>query len=46
MKRYWGDRVEDGCTYENMADLSLHEQYREYPYANCKDGYVTTAPVG
>jgi formylglycine-generating enzyme required for sulfatase activity len=22
--RYWGDRAEDGCACENMADLSLH----------------------
>jgi formylglycine-generating enzyme required for sulfatase activity len=46
MKRYWGDRAEDGCAYENIADLSLHARYRDYPYVKCTDGYVTTAPVG
>jgi formylglycine-generating enzyme required for sulfatase activity len=46
MKRYWGDRAEDGCAYENMADLSLHQRYIDYRYANCTDDYVNTAPVG
>jgi formylglycine-generating enzyme required for sulfatase activity len=46
MRRYWGDRAEDGCTYENTSDLKLHERYRDYPYSKCEDGYVNTAPVG
>jgi formylglycine-generating enzyme required for sulfatase activity len=44
--RYWGERAEDGCPYENTADLSLKKQNPEFIVANCDDGYVHTAPVG
>jgi formylglycine-generating enzyme len=44
--RYWGERAEDGCPYENTADLSLKKQNPEIIVANCDDGYVHTAPVG
>ena len=44
--RYWGDRAEDGCAYENMADLSLKKALPDAVVANCDDGQVTTAPVG
>ena len=47
--RYWGDNIDEGCAYENIADQSLK---RAVPgtsldhFANCNDGYVPTAPVG
>jgi formylglycine-generating enzyme required for sulfatase activity len=44
--RYWGDHAEDGCEYENMADLSLKKRMPDIDVANCYDGYVSTAPVG
>jgi hypothetical protein len=28
--RYWGDRAEDGCDYENMADLSLKKSFARF----------------
>jgi formylglycine-generating enzyme required for sulfatase activity len=49
--RYWGDNIDDGCAYENIADQSFK---RAYPgaslsvanlVANCDDHYATTAPV-
>jgi sulfatase modifying factor 1 len=44
--RYWGDRAEDGCGYENTADLRLKKQNPEFIVANCDDGYEHTSPVG
>jgi formylglycine-generating enzyme required for sulfatase activity len=45
--RYWGERAEDGCTYENMADLALKKAYPDQIFvANCDDGQALTAPVG
>ena len=47
--RYWGDNINDGCTYENIADQSLKKAAPEVVpvFANCDDGYAaTTAPVG
>ena len=44
--RYWGERAEDGCAYENMADRSLKKSNPDAVTANCGDNYVTTAPVG
>jgi formylglycine-generating enzyme required for sulfatase activity len=44
--RYWGDRAEDGCEYENMADLSLQKALPDAVVANCDDGQTVTAPVG
>jgi formylglycine-generating enzyme required for sulfatase activity len=46
--RYWGDNIDDGCTYENIADRSLQKATAEWVpvYADCDDGYVETAPVG
>lgn len=46
---YWGDNIDDGCTYENIADQSLKNQVGADAlpaFANCNDGYVGTAPVG
>jgi formylglycine-generating enzyme required for sulfatase activity len=44
--RYWGERAEDGCAYENMADLSLKKALPDAVVANCDDGQTVTAPVG
>ena len=46
--RYWGDNIDDGCTYENIADRSLKKAAPEIipVFANCDDGYAGTAPVG
>jgi formylglycine-generating enzyme required for sulfatase activity len=44
--RYWGDRAEDGCAYENMADLSLKGALPDWVVANCDDRQTMTAPVG
>lgn len=46
MARYWGERPEDGCAYENMADLSLKKITPNAVVANCDDGQSGTAPVG
>jgi formylglycine-generating enzyme len=44
--RYWGDRADDGCAYENMADLTLKKIAPDSVVANCDDGKDYTAPVG
>jgi formylglycine-generating enzyme required for sulfatase activity len=44
--RYWGDRAEDGCGYENMADQSLKRALPDWVVANCDDHQTLTAPVG
>jgi sulfatase modifying factor 1 len=46
--RYWGDTIDDGCAYENIADQSLKRSEPDYlpEYANCTDGFANTAPVG
>jgi formylglycine-generating enzyme required for sulfatase activity len=46
--RYWGERVDDGCEYENLADLSLKKVFPDFltAYVNCDDHVVTLAPVG
>jgi formylglycine-generating enzyme required for sulfatase activity len=47
--RYWGDRAEDGCAYENMADRTLKNQESNNPEiitADCDDRELHTAPVG
>ena len=44
--RYWGERPEDACAFENVGDLSLKKDAPESVAANCDDGYVHTAPVG
>ena len=47
---YWGERAEDGCAYENMADLTfkkINPDLNIANMANCEDGHATTtAPVG
>jgi formylglycine-generating enzyme required for sulfatase activity len=46
--RYWGDNIDDGCAYENIADQSLKKVAPDIVpvFANCDDGYAVTAPVG
>jgi formylglycine-generating enzyme required for sulfatase activity len=46
--RYWGDNIDDGCAYENIADQSLKKDEPDISpvFANCDDGYARTAPVG
>jgi formylglycine-generating enzyme required for sulfatase activity len=44
--RYWGDRAEYGCDYENMADLSFKKVSPDAVVANCDDHQTVTAPVG
>jgi formylglycine-generating enzyme required for sulfatase activity len=44
--RYWGDSIDDGCAYANIADLSLKKAALGDVVANCDDGYANTAPVG
>lgn len=45
---FWGDKIEDGCAYANLRDLSyksLHFNVDE-AIVECKDGYDHPAPVG
>jgi formylglycine-generating enzyme required for sulfatase activity len=46
--RYWGDNIDDGCAYENIADQSLKKVEPDIVpvFANCDDGHAPTAPVG
>jgi sulfatase modifying factor 1 len=44
--RYWGEHAEDGCIYENMADLTLKKALPDWPVANCDDGSQRLARVG
>ena len=44
--RYWGDDPNLQCDYANGSDLTAKEQYAGWTVANCRDGYVHTAPVG
>ncbi len=45
---FWGDRVESGCAYANMRDLTYKSKHFNVDEAiiNCADGYDETAPVG
>jgi formylglycine-generating enzyme required for sulfatase activity len=46
--RYWGDNIDDGCPYENIADQTLKKAApATVPvFANCDAGHAATAPVG
>jgi formylglycine-generating enzyme required for sulfatase activity/energy-coupling factor transporter ATP-binding protein EcfA2 len=47
--RYWGNNIDDACTYGNIADESLKKETTKSTglTANCNDGYgYQTAPVG
>jgi len=45
--RYWGDNINSGCAYENIADQSLKRVVPDLVgvFVDCDDGYASTAPV-
>jgi formylglycine-generating enzyme required for sulfatase activity len=46
---HFGNRERDLCTFANFADLTAKENDKDWPaakMANCRDGYVFTAPGG
>jgi formylglycine-generating enzyme required for sulfatase activity len=45
---FWGDKVEDGCAYANLRDLTYKSKHFDVDEAivNCADGQDQTAPVG
>ena len=45
---HFGDGERDLCTYGNVADLTAKGKYKrvDWTIANCRDGYLNTAPVG
>lgn len=44
--RFWGNDASEQCHFANAADMTAKERYPGWDAANCRDGYVTTAPVG
>jgi|HubBroStandDraft_1064217.scaffolds.fasta_scaffold00213_28 sulfatase modifying factor 1 len=44
--RYWGDSSTGQCDYANGPDLTAKDKYSGWTVADCRDGYVYTAPVG
>ena len=47
--RFWGENIDDGCIYENIADKALEEAEPDMVpvFASCNDNYgFTTARVG
>jgi formylglycine-generating enzyme required for sulfatase activity len=45
---FWGDKVEDGCSYANLRDLTYKSKHFDVDEAivGCEDGHDQTAPVG
>jgi formylglycine-generating enzyme required for sulfatase activity len=43
---HFGNDEKGLCTYGNVADETAKEKYKDWTVANCRDGYVNTAPVG
>ena len=43
---HFGKDEKDLCTYGNVVDLTAKEKNKGWKVANCRDGYVYTAPVG
>jgi formylglycine-generating enzyme required for sulfatase activity len=45
---FWGDKVEDGCPYANLRDLTYKSKHFDVDEAivACEDGQDQTAPVG
>jgi formylglycine-generating enzyme required for sulfatase activity len=43
---YFGSNEKDLCDYANVADRIGKEIYADWIIADCRDGYVNTAPVG
>jgi formylglycine-generating enzyme required for sulfatase activity len=44
--RYWGERAEDGCAYENMSDQSLRAGLAGAVIHGCDDNEPTTMQEG
>lgn len=44
--RHWGNDVNLGCSYANISDLTARDTYSGWTTAECRDGYLNTAPVG
>jgi formylglycine-generating enzyme required for sulfatase activity len=42
----FGDDDKALCSHANVADLTAHQRYSNWTAANCRDGFVNTAPVG
>ena len=42
----FGDDPDDACTYANIADQTLADNYRKYSTVACNDGALGIAPVG
>ena len=42
----FGDDPDDACTYANIADETLADNYRKYSTVACNDGALGIAPVG
>jgi formylglycine-generating enzyme required for sulfatase activity len=43
---FFGDSPDEICRYANVADLTAKVQFPNWIVANCRDGYIYTAPVG
>lgn len=43
---FWGDNVDDGCSYMNGTDETAFAKYPKIPHMRCSDGALNTAPVG
>ena len=43
---YWGDDVNAGCVFANIADSKTRGLITNAPLASCDDGYAYTSPVG
>jgi formylglycine-generating enzyme required for sulfatase activity len=45
---FWGNKLEDGCAYANLRDLTYQSKYFNVDEAiiGCHDGNDVTAPVG
>jgi formylglycine-generating enzyme required for sulfatase activity len=45
---FWGNRLEDGCPYANIRDLTYKNKHFDVDEAivSCEDGFDETAPVG
>ncbi|WP_426994681.1 SUMF1/EgtB/PvdO family nonheme iron enzyme [Methylomonas sp. CM2] len=42
----WGNAVDDACRFGNVADQAARQTFKDWTIANCRDGYVYTAPRG
>jgi formylglycine-generating enzyme required for sulfatase activity len=45
---FWGDDPVQQCDFANGSDLTAEDHFPDFtpPFANCRDGYSETAPVG